>query len=112
MKQYERKEPSIRPLSQKEKTASIERSIINGNADNPNPRMDVVNKPPHYNASSIECIDAMKSMADGVLNVSAHEAYCWQNSFKYLWRWPYKNGVEDLKKCRWYLDRLIEELEE
>jgi hypothetical protein len=73
---------------------------------------DVVNNPPHYNEGTIECIDAMKAMADGVLNVSAHEAYCWQNAFKYLWRWPYKAGVEDLKKCRWYLDRLIEELEE
>ena len=34
-----------------------------------------------------------------------------QNSFKYLWRWPYKNGLEDLKKARWYLDRLISEVE-
>jgi|TARA_R110000764_G_scaffold23159_5_gene56881 hypothetical protein len=74
--------------------------------------VDYINKPPHYNEGPIECIDAMKAMADGVLNVSAHEAYCWQNAFKYLWRWPYKNRVEDLRKCRWYLDRLIEELEE
>jgi hypothetical protein len=72
---------------------------------------DLVNNPPHYNEGSIECIEAMRAMADGVLNVSAHEAYCWQNAFKYLWRWPYKNGVEDLKKCRWYLERLIEQLE-
>jgi len=77
--------------------------------DKPSP--DVVNNPPHYNEGEIECIDAMKSMADGVLNVSAHEAYCWQNAFKYMWRWPYKSGVEDLKKCRWYLDRLINQLE-
>lgn len=76
---------------------------------------DMVNSPPHYNASSIECIDAMKAMSqanDASWNVSNHMAYCWQNAFKYLWRWPYKNGVEDLKKCRWYLDRLIKELEE
>jgi hypothetical protein len=72
---------------------------------------DFVNNPPHYNEGSIECIEAMKAMADGVSNVTAHEAYCWQNAFKYLWRWPYKNGVEDLKKCRWYLDRLIKQLE-
>tara|TARA_R110002153_G_scaffold32253_1_gene97709 strand:+ start:531 stop:776 length:246 start_codon:yes stop_codon:yes gene_type:complete len=73
-----------------------------------NPSM--VNSPPHYN-QSIECIDAMKAMADGTA-LPPHQAYCWQNIFKYLWRWPYKNGLEDLKKCRWYLDRLIEELEE
>jgi len=72
---------------------------------------DVVNSPPHYRSSSIECIDAMAAMSEGVSNLSAHESYCWQNSFKYLWRWPYKSGIEDLKKCRWYLDRLISELE-
>jgi hypothetical protein len=25
-----------------------------------------------------------------------------------LWRYKYKNGVEDLKKAHWYLNRLIE----
>ena len=45
---------------------------------------DPVDRPEHYNQSGLECIDAMRAMADGVLNVSAHEAYCWQNSFKYL----------------------------
>tara|TARA_R100000030_G_scaffold96487_1_gene84684 strand:+ start:5987 stop:6289 length:303 start_codon:yes stop_codon:yes gene_type:complete len=73
---------------------------------------DPVNNPFHYNEGDIECIDAMRAMADGATNVSAHEAYCWQNSFKYLWRWPYKNRVEDLKKCQWYLNRLIAELED
>jgi hypothetical protein len=27
---------------------------------------------------------------------------------KYVWRYRYKNGVEDLKKARWYMDKLIE----
>ena len=72
--------------------------------------VDMVDKPPHYNTANIECIDAMKAMSEGA-DVSPHEAYCWQNSFKYMWRWPYKNGVEDLKKARWYLDRLIQEVE-
>lgn len=73
------------------------------------PSKDMVNRPPHYNTSGIECIDAMKAMCDRAL-VEPHAAYCWQNTFKYLWRWPYKNGLEDLKKARWYLDRLIEEI--
>lgn len=72
---------------------------------------DMVEKPPHYNASNIECIDAMTAMAEGC-DIPPHEAYCWQNCFKYLWRWPYKNGLEDLKKARWYLDRLIKMVEE
>lgn len=72
---------------------------------------DMVNSPAHYN-STIECIDAMEAMVDGAA-VPAHAAYCWQNAFKYLWRWPYKaKPLEDLKKSRWYLDRLIRNLEE
>jgi|TARA_B100001094_G_C17416074_1_gene432440 hypothetical protein len=88
-------EELIRPFDYGETQAAVER--------------DMVNSPAHYN-QSIECIDAMKAMADGC-DIDSHQAYCWQNIFKYLWRWPYKNGVEDLKKCRWYLDRLISELE-
>ena len=72
--------------------------------------MDVVNNPPHYQ-SNIECIDAMVAMSEGC-DIPSHQAYCWQNCFKYLWRWPYKNGLEDLKKARWYLDRLIKKIEE
>lgn len=74
--------------------------------DDPNPSVDIVNKPPHYNTAGIECIVAMEAMTQKA-TVAPHVAYCWQNSFKYLWRWPYKNGLEDLKKARWYLDRLI-----
>ena len=80
---------------------------------------DMVDKPPHYNATEIECIDAMAAMASGIENNSkaikptTHQSYLWQNIFKYLWRWPYKKKpVEDLKKARWYLDRLIQKLEE
>jgi len=29
------------------------------------------------------------------------------NILKYLFRFPFKNGTEDLKKARWYMDRLI-----
>ena len=72
--------------------------------------VDVVNKPPHYNTSNIECIDAMAAMVEDA-HVTAHEAYCWQNSFKYLWRWNYKNGIEDLQKAKWCIERLIEEVD-
>lgn len=90
--------------------ANIE-SDMAGDPYNPLPARDMVNRPPHYNTAGIECIDAMKAMASGAL-VEPHAAYCWQNAFKYLWRWPYKEKpLEDLKKARWYLDRLISELE-
>jgi len=29
------------------------------------------------------------------------------NIIKYVWRYRYKNGVEDLEKAQWYLNRLI-----
>ena len=39
------------------------------------------------------------------------EYYLQGNIMKYLWRYRYKNGVEDLEKAKWYLDKLISELE-
>ena len=64
---------------------------------------DMVNHPPHYNKSGIECIDAIKAMTD-----DGFQFYLQGNIMKYLWRYRYKNGVEDLKKAEWYLSKLIE----
>ena len=72
---------------------------------------DPVERPRHYNNGSVECIDAMKAMTDGSL-VRPHASHLWQTAFKYLWRWPYKaKRLEDLRKCAWYLQRLIETIE-
>ena len=67
---------------------------------------DPVN-PSHYKQGGIECIEAIKA-ATG----EGFTGYVWGNVLKYLWRWPKKGGVEDLKKARWYLDRLIKEVGE
>ena len=64
---------------------------------------DMVNYPPHYNQYGIECIDAIKACTG-----KGFEAYLQGNILKYLWRYDYKNGVEDLKKAKWYLSELIE----
>lgn len=69
---------------------------------------DPVNHPAHYTSGGIECIDAMQA----AFGVEAVKDFCLCNAFKYLWRHRNKNGVEDLKKARWYLNRLIEEVEE
>lgn len=69
---------------------------------------DNVNHPDHYTAGKIECIDAIES---AVSQFSGFEGYCVGNIMKYLWRYPQKNGIEDVKKARWYLDRLIDKLE-
>jgi hypothetical protein len=64
---------------------------------------DMVNSPSHYNESGIECIDALQAMLG-----KDFDAYLQGNIAKYLWRYRYKNGIEDLKKAQWYLNKLIE----
>ena len=64
---------------------------------------DMVNNPPHYNKYGVECIEAIQS-ATG----EGYEYYLQGNIIKYLWRYRYKNGVQDLEKAQWYLSRLIE----
>ena len=78
---------------------------------------DMVNHPSHYASGSIECIDAMKAMTNQGRNtkviISPHVSYLWQVIFKYIWRWAYKDKpIEDLKKARFYLDRMIQEVEQ
>ena len=65
---------------------------------------DVVNHPSHYTAGKVECIDALESATTGLQGI---EAVCTANAIKYLWRWKRKNGVQDLEKAKWYIDRLI-----
>lgn len=69
---------------------------------------DNVNHPSHYTQGGIETIDGIAAATIGLQGI---EAVCTGNAIKYLWRWKHKNGVEDLKKARWYIDRLIQESE-
>lgn len=57
-----------------------------------------INHPKHYNshASGIECIQVVEHMN---FNIG--------NAIKYLWRSDHKNGLEDLKKAAWYINREI-----
>tara|TARA_R100001443_G_scaffold116764_1_gene138391 strand:- start:1 stop:231 length:231 start_codon:yes stop_codon:yes gene_type:complete len=66
---------------------------------------DMVNSPPHYNKNNIECIDAIESATD-----NGFENYLQGNIIKYVWRYRYKNGVEDLEKAQWYLNKLIKKV--
>jgi len=68
--------------------------------------VDMVNNPPHYNKAGVECIEGIRAATgDG------YEYYLQGNIMKYLWRYRYKNGTEDLRKAQWYLDKLVEEVE-
>ncbi|MBA9088777.1 hypothetical protein FHR92_005310 [Fontibacillus solani] len=69
---------------------------------------DSVNHPAHYTAGNVECIDAIDA---ATTDLNGAEAYNTGQVIKYIWRWKRKNGLEDLRKCRWYLDRLIAKLE-
>lgn len=72
------------------------------------PVVDPVNYPEHYTSSNIECIDAI----DSALSDEAFEGFLLGNTMKYLWRCNHKGKkIEDLNKARWYLSRLIEEME-
>jgi hypothetical protein len=67
--------------------------------------MDATN-PQHYRQGEVECIDALKA---ATVNKTGIEAVCTANVIKYLWRYEAKGGLEDIRKARWYIDRLIQE---
>ena len=64
--------------------------------------------PNHYKQGGIESIDAIKAF----MSEEAFKGFLKGNCQKYLFRYEQKNGLEDLKKCQWYLERLIGVLEE
>ena len=72
----------------------------------PHHKNDMVNHPPHYNQSGIECLDAIKAATD-----KGFQYYLQGNIIKYIWRYRYKNGIEDVDKAIFYSKRLREVLE-
>ena len=75
-------------------------------ADRIGSKIDMVNSPPHYNQTGIECIHAISAATN-----TGFKYYLQGNILKYLWRFDYKSKpLEDLEKARWYLDKLIEEV--
>ena len=70
---------------------------------------DNVNHPEHYQTKSgLETIDVIEAFCDGINGI---EAGCTANVIKYICRWKKKNGLEDLKKANWYLNKLINTIE-
>ena len=68
---------------------------------------DNVNHPKHYCKGGLECIQVIKAQLTPEQNIG----YLYGNVLKYMWRWPEKNGIEDLRKAKHYLDWLIKEVE-
>lgn len=67
---------------------------------------DNVNHPSHYTSGDIECIDAIRAALG-----DKFEGFLIGNVIKYCWRHDHKNGLEDLKKAQWYLEKAISECE-
>ena len=65
---------------------------------------DPVEKPVHYAAGSVECIDAIEAQ----MTPEEFRGYLKGNVAKYMWRERKKGGKESLKKARWYLNKLID----
>ena len=70
---------------------------------------DMVNHPPHYNVGGFEVIDIIKAFTQDLNGIAAVDT---GNAIKYILRWHNKNGVEDLKKAKWYIEHLIKTMEE
>ena len=72
--------------------------------------LDMVNHPSHYKAKNgMEVIDVIEAFT---ANLKGYEAIYTGKVIKYICRWKEKNGLEDLRKAQWYLNRLIKNIEE
>lgn len=72
-------------------------------------QVDNVNSPMHYKtASGMEAIEVIRAFTEGLEGMEAVDT---AQVLKYVCRWKKKNGLEDLKKARWYLNDLINQLE-
>jgi hypothetical protein len=84
-------------------------SGFDGRVDDQEKMSDKVNHPSHYNQGKVECIDAIEA---ATVHKNGLDAVCTANIIKYIWRCESKNGLEDLKKARWYLEKMIQHNEQ
>lgn len=64
---------------------------------------DNINNPSHYQGN-VEVIEIIEQLTEGM---EGNKAYMLGNVVKYIFRHEKKNGIEDLKKASWYLNRVI-----
>lgn len=85
--------------------ANIDRNYAVLFGDSPNKDNDPVNRPSHYTAGGIECLDAIAAS----MTPTEYAGFLKGQVLKYVWRYRLKGKpAEDLKKARFYLDRLIQ----
>ena len=78
------------------------------NYANHNQEVDLINHPSHYKQFSREVIDTMQ----GVSTPEEFKGYLKLNAIKYISRYQGKNGVEDLSKAVWYINKLKTTIEQ
>ena len=83
-------------------------------------KYDVISKPKHYMLFEEEGIEVRDVISKLVQKLYKHSGSMFEDKdnplfesdyvqlMQYLMRFMDKNGVEDLKKARWYLDKMIE----
>jgi hypothetical protein len=98
---------SIPPKWPCEKSTIILDTSPNPESNSENETEELVNNPPHYNQNAMETIDVLENSLPRV----HFFGYLRGNILKYMLRYEYKGGKEDLKKARWYLNRLINTLD-
>lgn len=86
-------EPEDEPESVPEDTQTVTRTVPE----------DKVNSPSHYTQGGIEPIDYIEAK----FTKEELRGYLWGSVIKYISRWPHKGKVEDLRKAKWFLERLI-----
>ena len=68
--------------------------------------MNNVDHPSHYCNNNVETIETIKNViGEGFTD------YCTGNVIKYISRYKYKGGAEDIKKAIKYLEFLLKDLE-
>lgn len=69
----------------------------------------MVSHPAHYQSKTgLEVFDVIEAFTSDLEGIEAFDA---GNIIKYICRWKNKNGLQDLKKAREYLDHLIKHIE-
>lgn len=69
----------------------------------------MVSHPDHYQTKSgLEAIDVIEAFTEDLVGIEATDT---GNVLKYMCRWKHKNGLQDLKKAKWYLEHLINHME-
>ncbi len=98
-------EPTAKSAFDSIKKAYGELSTCYNNETGTAKPVDNVNHPKHYQSKSgLETIDVIEAFTEDLVGGEATNT---GNVLKYMCRWKSKNGLEDLKKARWYLNRLI-----